>query len=318
MDGISTTAAVCAGWAMLGLVLTGCFGDAPATDDTTTGTTTSSGSTDATTSTTDPTTTTTAGTITSIGTDTETTTVDPTLADSSTTTTTSEGGSSTSGSDTEGDEPTFFDDFERDDAQALGNGWVEKLPAVFSIDDGMVAAGSNMPQQYFDQVVYQQDSVVSDIELRVEFRIDVADNSNEPHLVARQQDDALPSGEPNHCYILVPQLNSDMDKEPDRLCLMRFDSTGLIGESRCTDWPNADLVVGEWYRLVMTIEGPGPVEMTGRLEHVADGVWTELVAVEWVDNAPNQIAGPGAWGFSGGTTGLFYNNYVFDNFSAYY
>jgi len=308
---MSTTAAVCAGWATLSFVVAGCFGEAPTTDETTMGSTTSSGSTDAMTSTTDPTaTTTTVGTVTSVGTDTETTTVDPTLADSSSTTTSSE--SSSAGTETEGEAPTFFDDFERDNSQLLGNDWVEKLPSVFSIDEGVVAAESNDLQDYFDQVVHQQDNVVADIELRVEFRIDSMDELNEPHLVARQQEDALTEGQHNHCYILVPQLSLD------RLALMRFDSLDAIGDVQWTDWPNADLVAGEWYRLVMTIEGAAPVMMTGRLERSTNEGWIEVVAVGWVDNTPNQIVAPGVWGFSGGTTGTFYNNFVFDNFSAYY
>jgi hypothetical protein len=308
MDRMSNGAALRAGSSLLALVIGGCFGDAPPPEQgTTTEPTTSSSSTNPTTTDTDSA----LGTTTSTTSETTAdTTVDPTLADSSTSTS-SESSSSSSGTDTGEVVPDFFDDFDRADSQAIGNGWVEKLPSVFSINENMVVAGGNRPQQYFDQVVYQND-VVDDIELRVEFRIDVANDLNEPHLVARQQEAALVSGSFNHCYILVPQLSQD------RLCLMRFDSAGFIGEDRCTDWPDSDLVVGDWYRLVMTIDGPGPVELTGRLEHADGDAWTEVVAVEWVDKSPNQIAAPGVWGFSGGTTGAFYNNFVFDNFSAYY
>ena len=298
---------------IVAMALGGCFGEAPGGEGdtgTTTASTSSGGpTTDETTATsTEPTSsaTTSATTSTTLGTD--TTSADTTTSESTDPTTTE----SSSTTDTGVDAPTFFDDFERADSQALGNNWVEKLPSVFAIVEGTVAAETATPQQYFDQVVYQLDNVVDDIELRVEFRVGTAADGNEPHLVARQQADALASGSFNHCYILVPQ------PPQNRLCLMRFDSEGGIGETSCAGWPNANLVLDDWYRLVMTVAGPGPVDLTGRLEHSVGGEWVEVVAVQWLDQSPNRIDTAGSWGFSGGTTGLFFTNYVFDNFTAYY
>jgi hypothetical protein len=303
--------------AAVAVFTTGCFGDAPAGDETSTGTTTS-GPTTTDPTTTGPTTETTIGTTdaptTSATTETTAdTTIDPTLADSSTSTS-SEGSSDGSSTDTGEVLPTFFDDFARAPSQALGNGWVEKNATVFAIADEMVVNDSNFFHQYYDQVVTQQGEEALDIELRVEFRVDAANDNNEPHLIARMQPDGLDPSAFNHCYALVPQLSLD------RLCAMRFDTgNGGIGAQWCEPWPNADFVVGDWYRLVFVVEGPGPVDLIGRLEHRVGEEWELVVAVEDQDlDDELRIVDPGAWGFSGGTSGNYYLNFVFDNFSAYY
>lgn len=316
IERMSNNAAARAACSLLGLLIAGCFEDPPATEGTSTGPTTSAPTEP---TTTDPSTTTEANSETTIGTTepptisaTETsadTTALPTTSDASTSTS-SDDGSSSSSSDTGEVLPTFFDDFDRADSQAIGNGWIEKQPTIFSISENEVVAADDLFHPYYEQVVYQDESV-SDIELRVEFRIDSPDPLNEPHLVARAQPEGLEPSAFNRCYILVPQLGQD------RLCLMRFDPGGAFTQ-QCTDWPDSDFVIGDRYRLVMTIEGPGPVEMTGRLEHAAGDAWEEVVAVEWVDNNAMQIDGPGAWGFSGGTSGTYYTNFVFDNYSAFY
>lgn len=237
----------------------------------------------------------------------------PTIADDSSTSTAGTAPTATGDASSATGEPMldFFDDFQRDENTELGNGWLEKTPTAWAIDEDAVVAELIAAGNYYDQVVYRAE-LESDIEIRADFLIEAPNDSNEPHLIARLDPTAVAQGVPYTGYILVPQLSQD------RLTLMRFNGVDGIDAQQATPWPSAELVPDRWYRLVMSVTGPGPIHLHGRLETQGetDGAWETIVEVDWDDVQGNPIGDAGFYGFSGGQYADLLGNFRFDNFGA--
>jgi len=217
------------------------------------------------------------------------------------------------GTDTGPEPPDFFDDFNRPDAPVLGNGWVEKFPGAFQITAGEVVYETGANSLYYNNLFFRPPiEGAADIEIAVDFDIVNFDDNNEPHIVVRAQPDTFILDNPYNAYILVPRpsLND--------LCIMRFIGAAAYDDARCEAFVEKGelLEAGETYRLILRVEGGGPVNLVGRLEHRVNGMFEEILMVNWSDESPAAIVDSGTWGISGGTEGVTLLNYSFDNARA--
>jgi hypothetical protein len=252
-------------------------------------------------------------------------TVDPsdTLDDSSSTT--GESSTTDEGSTTDGVDcslpigMTWDDDFERPDANDLGNCWVEKSPAVWQVVDSAVSSEGEGATAYFDHIVWREDLITRNVEIKLEIRFRSSDLRNEPHPMARMTEASLQPGAFYHGYALIPHATDGV--EPMQLCLMRFDGGPGIGEQRCENLVEPLELGPTRYRLVLNVEGPGPVYIDGRLDVLREGDfdWSPALTLEqWVDSSPDQIHEPGAVGFSGGTIIDVLDNYAIDGMQLHH
>jgi hypothetical protein len=226
----------------------------------------------------------------------DTSTTDPATTDPSssgtTTSTTTGTGSTTADTATTGESNTllFSDDFDRPDAEDLGNGWVEKTPSTYRIVDGVVVGVDNGPS-YYNAVWYRPMAVaVSDIELTVRFRFTVDASTTTPQLHARIQPDVASVGSET-AYIGYATSPSDL-------------SVGsVLGGtlSPAIEAPiNPPLETGVWYRLRLRVTGAGPVQLyTAVEEDDGQGGWTIRGEVSGSDNSTDAITTPGTYGVSG-------------------
>lgn len=213
-------------------------------------------------------------------------------------------------STTIGPPPLFFDDFNRQNNEAIGNDWVEKLPAAWRILGQDVAAQDSTSNQYYDFLVSRPE-VELDVLLQIDFRVSIPSGNNEPHLVLRAQESSLELGNPYHAYILVPRPGMD------DLCIMRFVGMASPSGMICSTLPANGLVAGQDYRLTFSVQGDQPVQLDGLLELFDGAAFEEVASVSWLDDDVGMlISEPGFYGFSGGTGAAQLGNYRFDNFAA--
>src|SRR5690606_26594345 len=96
---------------------------------------------------------------------------------------------------------SFFDDFNRPDGASIGNGWTEKFPNAFSIQNGEVISIDTNPIDYHDTIVYRPVSEDRrDVEVGLEFR--VLPGMNFPQVHARVQRDSLAQPNTLEAYLL--------------------------------------------------------------------------------------------------------------------
>ena len=109
----------------------------------------------------------------------------------------------------------FVDDFDRPDNAALGNGWIEKTPSAFDLNNG-AARKLFISSDYRDNIVYRPASENAlDIEASLEFR--------------------LTSGSPGYPQLLTRVLPSKVSSRAlFNVSVSRFKSKeSLVALSRC-------------------------------------------------------------------------------------
>lgn len=205
------------------------------------------------------------------------------------------------------------DEFDRADADDLGNCWVEKAPSVWRIADGEVTSLGTGATAESDHIVWRNGLHADNVEVALEFRIRSGDPRNEPQAMARMTDDSLEPGANYHGYALAPQATDG--GEPTQLCLMRFDGGPEPGDQRCENLPEPLELGPTRYRLVLRVVDPGPVLVDGSLAvfRPGDVEWSPVLALpQWQDAAPEQIVSAGAAGFSGGSVIEVLDNFVIE------
>ncbi len=209
-----------------------------------------------------------------------------------------------SSSSTGSPEAGFFDDFDRADSPELGNGWVERTPAVWALQgDRVVYTGP--PASYEDSVFYRPfDEARLDLETSVEFTfVDPVDTST-PQLHARIQEDALSEpGQTNAYLVYMPAA--------DDIVLTRVEGDAFaLSASVVVDPP---IQMGERYRLTLRVTGTDPVELFGSLERFDAEIsdWSTVQTVSLTDVDDTRIVAPGSFGSSGS----FVVAFEYDNFT---
>lgn len=200
------------------------------------------------------------------------------------------------------DPAVFIDDFERPNALAIGNGWVEKTASAFQLVDGEVVFESKA-SGYEDNLWYRSESE-RDVEVCIDLRILAAHADNHPQVHARMQPEDIAEPGQVTSYVLYVEGPS--------LSLVRL-AAGAF-QQQWNEPLSASLEVGPWYRLCVVTLGTDPVQLEGGL-WIQDGggAWslhTELLAT---DNSPGRITEPGATGSSGADAPQI-ASFVYDNF----
>lgn len=251
-----------------------------------------------------------------VGDDTGTTTttgVDPTVAsETSETSDPSETRGETSLGSTDdtattggGCEP-FTDDFERPDAVAIGNDWIEKHPLTFAIAGGRMVFESE-GVGFENGLVYRPAAEeVLDVEVSVEVRFDVASPPNHPQVHLRSDAAVIGELDTVHAYVIFIE-----DDNGSALAIARVDADGVWGAYDEVLLPEP-LEVAVDYRMRASTIGTDPVVIDAAWERLEGEEWVVVTTLQLVDDTEGRIVDPGTVAVSGDglELGFSYDDFV--------
>jgi hypothetical protein len=198
----------------------------------------------------------------------------------------------------------FFDDFERADADAIGNGWWEKTPGAFELVAGEVAR-TGARTGYPDNLVLRPAAEIQrDVEITMVVRPILGDPPGNPQIHARVQEADHDVADSVTGYILF------IDNE-SQLIITRQEAAVFATTFGQPVVPL--LVAGAEYRLRLVISGEDPVQLDGYLEVPGPGgTWVLHTEVHVTDSDPTRITMPGYLGFSAHTELM---HFTYDDFA---
>jgi hypothetical protein len=215
--------------------------------------------------------------------------VDPT---SSTTVAIESSGAETSSSSADLPPDTgFFDDFERRDADALGNGWIETTAGAFQLSNGRVVLGSSNGLSFPENVCRRPlDEALLDVEASVLVEFTSSTYAGFPQLHLRAQD----SSDVVTAYVFF--VDTTDPGIPPTLDIARIIDGSFTEqtESELPDFPGNALR----YRIRARVVGTDPVVADGWFEVEGNGGWNVLATTTLVDGGPLRIVDPGVVAFS--------------------
>lgn len=187
----------------------------------------------------------------------------------------------------------FVDDFERPDSDALGNGWIEKTPTTWRIQDSVVRRIASATD-YRDNLVYRPASEdIRDVEISVELAI-TALPPNFPQIFVRGQKGTIATADTYDGYLLF------LIGDPAGTAAVIGRQRGNVFVETLTQFElTEEVTTGPRYRMTFRATGTNPVQLLGRFERAVPGGWTTIGQATATDAAMNRITGPGTVGFSG-------------------
>lgn len=219
-----------------------------------------------------------------------TSSVEPQTSSSSSTSATEDPGSES----TTGDVPawTFYDGFERPDSLEVGNGWEEKTPAAFALQDGGIWR-VEVETPFQDNLVYRPEESWLDGELVVEMRwLDTEPGYASPQCGLRVQLSSIDTPDEFDGYILFVDSTEE-------LTLIRI-IEGSFSQTFSSTLTDAGQT-GVDYRLRLRVTGTDPVMLDGYLEHEVGGEWVVHTEVHGLDSGDLRITESGTLSVSGHT-----------------
>lgn len=201
---------------------------------------------------------------------------------------------------------TFSDNFDRADAAALGNGWIEKNANAFRIAGNRADKLATASGDYRNNIVYRPAGEDRrDVEALMEFRPE-ASPIGYPSLLTRIQQATAGTNNGFQGYMLFMDSSNTLAVIARQLADGNYETR--LGQFNLS----TPLVNGQTYRMRLSTVGTTTVTVTGTIEQLTGGgTWTVLGTVTGTDTAAQRIANPGAVGF----TGYVEDAYSFDNFS---
>lgn len=219
----------------------------------------------------------------------------------------------------------FFDDFDREAGPDLGNGWIERDPTVWAIENGYAVAQES-PGETANVTLFHRglDEQATDIEVAAEFQVLSPFIRLSPQIGVRLQP---PSTEPNlesyTGYTALPEFDGslpefDPNNDVGTLCIRRFLNNHLaLNNFECENLEDAQFRSGQRYRLTLRVTGEYPVELTATLERLSEAeTWVNVAVTTWTDDDRDRVVGPGVWGLSEGGGRGNIRDYGVDNFRA--
>jgi hypothetical protein len=217
----------------------------------------------------------------------------------------------------------FFDGFDRPDSAALGNGWTEKYPAAFAIQNNQVVMIDTGTIGYHDAIAYRPPGEdLRDVEVGLEFR--VLPGQNFPQVHARIQRNTIDQSNTLEDYMIFVD---GFAASPGRAVIAR--QAPVPGQFECymlgIPFPSP-LQQTDGYRLRLRVEGANAVTLTGFVDRFSGTAWQVFATGSIVHDAntqpipgdfcapgfmPPPITTAGAVGFAKWRTA----NEVLDNFS---
>ena len=198
----------------------------------------------------------------------------------------------------------FFDTFTRANNAAIGNGWIEKTAAAFSLagnEAAKVGAGGN---DYRNNIVYRPSSEdLLDVEASVELRF-LSLPAGYPQVFVRAQSATVANNAQLDAYLLY------INNSATQATLARQRGNGF-------DTPLVNFALGtplnlvDRFRLRLRAEGTSPVQLAAFVERLAGTTWQVIGQATFSDAATARIATAGSVGFGG----YVETNYRYDNFS---
>ncbi|MGH3739890.1 MAG: beta strand repeat-containing protein [Micromonosporaceae bacterium] len=217
----------------------------------------------------------------------------------------------------------FVDTFNRPDSAELRNGWTEKYPAAFAIQNNEVVMIDTGSTDYHDAIAYRPAGEdLRDVEVGLEFR--VLPGLSFPQLHARIQRDTIAQANTLDDYLLFVD---GFAAPPGRAVIAR--QAAVPGQFECymlgIPFP-AQLEATARYRLRFRVVGGNPVTLTGFVDRFDGTAWQQFASGSVVHDdstqpipgdycepgfMPPPITTAGAVGFAKWRTA----NEVLDNFS---
>ena len=200
------------------------------------------------------------------------------------------------------DAPTadFFDDFNRPNGPVIGNGWIEKTPAAFQLNNGF-AQKLSVSTSFQNNVVYRpaaEDAL--NVETSIEFSLS-GPSPGYPQIFVRAQSGTITGNNAFDAYLLF--INNG-----GQAVLRRQNGTSYTNFLTFTI---GSLNTSSTYRLRLSASGTNPVALTAYVEQRTGSIWTVLNQVTYNDGSVGRIDVSGTVGFSG----YIESGYQFDNFT---
>ena len=197
----------------------------------------------------------------------------------------------------------FTDDFNRADNASIGNGWIEKSQAAFTLignEAAKVAVGGN---DYRNNVVYRPSSEdLLDVEASIELRL-LSLPVGYPQVLVRAQSSTIASTNTLDAYLLY------MNDSATQAVIARQRGSDYDQQLRTFTLSPA-LNASDRYRLRLRATGTNPVVLNAYVERF-NGTWTLIGQGSYSDTAANRIVAAGSVGFGG----YVETNYRYDNFA---
>lgn len=198
----------------------------------------------------------------------------------------------------------FSDDFARANSSALGNGWIEKNSASFSIDAGRALKLSGAG--YRDNAAYRPSAeALLDAEVSSEFRI-LSTSVGYPQIFARLQSATAPIAGTLDGYMLY------FNNSTSQAILGRQNGTAFVTTLATLNLTSA-LNTNDTYRMRLRATGSTTVQLQAFVERFSGGTWTAIGQATASDSSAQRISTTGVAGFSGYTEAT----YSYDNFSVF-
>jgi hypothetical protein len=201
---------------------------------------------------------------------------------------------------------SFTDDFERADNAAIGNNWVEKTPATFSIMSGAiakVAAGDS----YHNNIVYRPaGEALGDCEAILEFIVPSAAAVGYPQVIARAQTDTIADADALDAYLLF------LNNSASEIIIRRQTGTGS-GTNIATGAVSPTIQNGNQYRFRLRVTNPdaSTVRVEGWVEEYVTDAWVQRANISSDDTDAARHSADGTFGFSGFTEAGQYTYQLF-------
>ncbi len=185
----------------------------------------------------------------------------------------------------------FFDDFERPNADDVGNGWIEKTPEAFALVDGGIRRVSGSTS-YQDNLVYRPGGDWLDAEATLELTwLDLSGSFGNPQCVLRAQLADIDAAGSVTGYLLF------VEGDGGALTITRQIDGGFT-QQHISKAP-VSVEEGLPYRLRFRVTGSDPVVLDGYLEALEGGTWTLETEVHGMDDTAGQIVEPGTFAVGG-------------------
>jgi hypothetical protein len=178
----------------------------------------------------------------------------------------------------------FEDDFERADSPDVGNGWVEKTPAAFSLVDGGLRRTSGSTS-YPNNLVYRPDETWLDVEAVLELTFDELEPTGHPQFVLRAQ--LADIDEPGSVtgYLLFVTNGGTLEITRQIAGSFTYQVESPLGSAIELNRP---------YRMRLSVVGTNPVMVHGQLEERdGAGTWSVHTSVQMTDDSDMRIASAG-------------------------
>jgi hypothetical protein len=198
----------------------------------------------------------------------------------------------------------FVDMFSRADAADIGNGWIEKVPATFSLAGGEVVR-IQTTTSYRDNMVYRPTSEdVRDVEVSIRVRF-VQTPPRFPQIFVRARSATINAVDSYDGYLLYVSGSSASNQ-----AVLGRQLGNVFVSTLATITLSPALDTTSSFRMTLRATGTNPVALSATIERLEGTSWVTIGATSVNDTAAERIQTAGTVGFAGDEVAA----YVYDEF----